>query len=101
MYELLCRSAERPWVAEPERHNFSAGTNRPSPLILQTRAGRTNRRLDVRDSISMIVLRFIAACIASADRRSLQATTALSEDQWRPAKANPSLLKFRVSRGNL
>jgi uncharacterized membrane protein len=66
MYELLCRSAERPWASQPERLDCVPETANPKPLVLHMQENRSHLSQDARVCFSVIGLLFMVTSIGPA-----------------------------------
>lgn len=66
MYELLCRSAERPWASKPEKLCPLSETAQAKPLILHMRENRSHLSQDARVCFSVIGLLFMVTSIGPA-----------------------------------
>ncbi len=66
MYELLCRSAERPWASKPERLACLPGTVSAKSLILHMQENRSHLSQDARVTFSVIALLFMVTSIGPA-----------------------------------
>ena len=73
MYELLCRSSERPWAPQPEKLEFVPERGASKPLILHMQENRSHLTQEARLCFSVIALLFMVTSIgpalpAAADR---------------------------------
>ncbi|MFM2272693.1 MAG: hypothetical protein RL702_1758 [Pseudomonadota bacterium] len=66
MYELLCRSSQRPWAPQPEKLAEVPDRGDPKPLILQMQANRSHLTQDARVCFSVIALLFMVTAIGPA-----------------------------------
>lgn len=66
MYELLCRSAERPWVATPQGLESVATAGNITPIVLHMQENRSDLSLEARISFSAIALLFMVTSIGPA-----------------------------------
>ena len=66
MYELLCRSSQRPWAPQPEKLAEVPDRGDPKPLILQMQANRSHLTQDARVCFSVIALLFLVTAIGPA-----------------------------------
>lgn len=48
MYELLCRSVERPWASKPEQLDCVPETSNPAPFILHMQENCSHLSQDAR-----------------------------------------------------
>jgi len=72
MYELLSRSAERPWAPEPVARDSVPDAARSRPLILHMRENRSHLPREGRLCVSIIALLFmITSIVAAAQERWL------------------------------
>lgn len=66
MYELLCRSSERPWVPRPEKLVAVPDRGNSKPLILHMQENRSHLTQDARVCFSVLALLFMATSIGPA-----------------------------------
>lgn len=66
MYELLCRSSERPWAAQPEKLESLPDRGNSKPLILHMQENRSHLAQEARVCFSVIALLFMVTSIGSA-----------------------------------
>ena len=66
MYELLCRSSERPWGVTPQELDSVPWTDHSSPLILHLQENRSRLSQEARVCFSVIALLFIVTSIGPA-----------------------------------
>ena len=66
MYELLCRSAERPWAARPQKLDSVPDTGNTQPLILHMQENRSHLSQDARVCFSVVGLLFMVTSIVPA-----------------------------------
>lgn len=66
MYELLCRSAERPWASQPGTLDCLPETARTKPLVLYMRENRSHLSQDARACFSVIALLLMVTSIGPA-----------------------------------
>ncbi len=66
MYELLSRSAERPWASKPEKLDRLPETASAKPLILHMQENRSHLSQDARVTFSVIALLFMVTSIGPA-----------------------------------
>jgi len=66
MYELLCRSSERPWVPQPEKLAVEPDRGNSMPLILHMRENRSHLTRDARVCFSVIAMLFVVSSIGPA-----------------------------------
>jgi uncharacterized membrane protein len=66
MYELLCRSPERPWAAKPQKLNSVPAKGNSNPLILHMQENRSHLSQDARICFSVIGLLFMVTSIGPA-----------------------------------
>ncbi|AXU18442.1 hypothetical protein C7W88_04400 [Novosphingobium sp. THN1] len=66
MYELLCRSSQRPWAPQPEKLVAVPERGTSSPLILHMQENRSHLTQDARVCFSVIALLFLVTSIAPA-----------------------------------
>lgn len=66
MYELLCRSAERPWPSKPEKLDCLRETASAKPRILHMQENRSHLSQDARVTFSVIALLFMVTSIGPA-----------------------------------
>mgnify|MGYP001493747579 CR=1 FL=1 len=66
MYELLCRSVERPWASMPERLGCVPEVGNPKPFILHMQENRSNLSQEARVCFSLIGLMFMVTSIGPA-----------------------------------
>jgi uncharacterized membrane protein len=97
MYELLCRSSERPWALKPEKLDRVPEGNDPKPLILHMRENRSYLSREARICFSVIALLFMVTSIGPALRGywlvpafSILAMAALTFALERHAKIEPA-----------
>lgn len=108
MYELLCRSAQRPWALSPERLEPVPETAEPKPLILHMRENRSHLSQDARVSFSAIGLLFMVTSVGPAlcghwlvPAFSLLAMAALTFALERHGKAKPAHETLEVAGGRV
>lgn len=68
MYELLCRSSERPWAPQPARLESAPDRGEPKPLILHMRENRSYLTPEARACFAVIALLFMVTSIGPAVR---------------------------------
>lgn len=66
MYELLCRSSERPWAPRPEKLEFVPERGASKPLILHMQENRSHLTQEARLCFSVIALLFMVTSIGPA-----------------------------------
>ena len=66
MYELLCRSSERPWASQPEKLVAVPDRGNSRPLILHMQENRSRLTQDARVCFSVIALLFMVTSIGPA-----------------------------------
>lgn len=66
MYELLCRSSERPWAPQTEKLAAAPDRGDPAPLILHMRENRSHLTQDARVCFSAIALLFMVTSLGPA-----------------------------------
>lgn len=66
MYELLCRSAERPWAAKPAKLDPAPEKGNSQPLILHMRENRSHLSHEARVCFSVIALLFMVTSMGPA-----------------------------------
>lgn len=66
MYELLCRSSERPWAPQPEMLVAVPDRGFSKPLILHMQENRSHLTQDARICFSVIALLFMVTSIGPA-----------------------------------
>lgn len=66
MYELQCRSPERPWASKPERLDCVPETANTKPLVLHMQENRSHLSQDARVCFSVIALLFMVTSIGPA-----------------------------------
>ncbi|GBH31092.1 DUF2244 domain-containing protein [Sphingobium xenophagum] len=66
MYELLCRSSERPWAPQPEKLVAVPDRGASKPLILHMQENRSRLSQDARVCFSVIGLLFMVTSIGPA-----------------------------------
>ena len=66
MYELLCRSSQRPWAPQPEKLIAVPDRGNSSPLILHMQENRSHLTQDARVCFSIIALLFLVTSIGPA-----------------------------------
>lgn len=66
MYELLCRSAERPWAGQLEKLDCLPTTSTIRPLVLHMQENRSQLSRGARASFSMLGLLFMVTSIGPA-----------------------------------
>jgi hypothetical protein len=66
MYELLCRSSQRPWAPQPEKLVAVPDKGNSKPLILHMQENRSHLTQDARVCFSAIALLFMVTSIAPA-----------------------------------
>lgn len=65
MYELLCRSSQRPWASQPESW-LQCPTGAIPALILHMQENRSHLTQEARVCFSVIALLFLVTSIAPA-----------------------------------
>lgn len=108
MYELLCRSAERPWVSKPERLDCVSETANPQPLILHMQENRSHLSEEARVCFSVIALLFMVTSIGPALQGrwlvpafSILAMAALTFALERHAKSTPAQETLELADGRV
>ena len=66
MYELLCRSSQRPWAPQPEKLVAVPERGTSRPLILHMQENRSHLTQEARVCFSVIALLFLVTSIAPA-----------------------------------
>lgn len=66
MYELRCRSAERPWASRPDPRAVPPDPGTPQPLVLHMRENRSHLGPDARACFSVIGLLLLVTSIGPA-----------------------------------
>ena len=66
MYELLCRSSERPWAPQPEKLESVPNQGASKPLILHMQENRSHLTQDARVCFSVIAMLFMVTSIGPA-----------------------------------
>ena len=66
MYELLCRSSERPWAPQPEKLESVPNQDASKPLILHMQENRSHLSQEARACFSVIALLFMVTSIVPA-----------------------------------
>ena len=66
MYELMCRSSERPWAPQPEKLVAVPDRGNSKPLILHMQENRSHLTQDARVCFSVIALMFLVTSIGPA-----------------------------------
>jgi hypothetical protein len=108
MYELLCRSAERPWAATPERLDCVPETANPKPLILHMQKHRSPLSQDARVCFSVIGLLLMVSSIGPVPHGhwlvpafSILATAALTFALERHGKSTPAQETRKLADGRI
>ncbi len=66
MYELLCRSSERPWAPQPKKLEFVPERGASKPLILHMQENRSHLTQEARVCFSVVALLFVVTSIGPA-----------------------------------
>ncbi|GGZ10343.1 DUF2244 domain-containing protein [Novosphingobium colocasiae] len=66
MYQMLCRSPERPWEPQPEKLAEAPERAHPKPLILHMQENRSHLTQEARVCFSVIAVLFIVTSIGPA-----------------------------------
>lgn len=108
MYELLCRSSERPWAPQPERLESVPDRGDSKPLILHMQENRSDLTQDARVCFSVIALLFMVTSIGPAlhgywlvPAFSILAMAALNFALERHGKSRPASETLELAEGRV
>lgn len=108
MYELLCRSSQRPWAPQPEKLAAVPDRGDSKPLILQMQENRSHLTQDARACFSVIALLFLVTAIGPALRGhwlvpafSLLAMAALTFALERHGRSRPASETLELAEGRV
>ncbi len=108
MYELLCRSSQRPWAPQPEKLAAVSDRGDPKPLILQMQENRSHLAQEARVCFSVIALLFMVTSIGSAlhgqwlvPAFSILALAGLTFAHERHGKSRPASETLEVANGRV
>lgn len=108
MFELLCRSAERPWAIKTQIADSAPNAEHPQSLILHMRENRSHLSQEARVCFAVIGLLFMVTSIGPAlhgywlvPAFSLAAMAALTFALERHAAGNPATETLELSDGRV
>lgn len=108
MYELLCRSSERPWAAQPEKLECLPDRGNSKPIILHMQENRSHLAQEARVCFSVIALLFMVTSIGSAlhgqwlvPAFSILALAGLTFAHERHGKSRPASETLEVANGRV
>ncbi|WP_263588861.1 DUF2244 domain-containing protein [Sphingopyxis sp. GC21] len=108
MYELLCRSSERPWAPQPVKLGSEPDRGDSRPLILHMQENRSHLTQDARVCFSVIALLFMVTSIGPALRGqwlvpafSILAMAGLTFALERHGKSRPASETLELAEGRV
>ena len=108
MYELLCRSSERPWARQSEKLAAVPDRGTSRPLILRMQENRSHLTQDARVCFSVIALLFLVTSIGPAlhghwlaPAFSILAMAGLTFALERHGKSRPASVTLELAEGRV